>query len=205
VFLLVILTLFLLMQSGMRSTPTPVTVTTTLTTKMATVLTVSITTTITEIHTTTVTKGPVEISNLCFSRTDSCDKLLVDLIDRAKHRIHVAIFTFTSDVLAEALIRAHMRGVEVLVVLELDQVSVRGSEYGRLRSSGVNVRVDGNPSLMHHKFMVIDDKIVVTGSYNWSAAAEDRNDENLVVIISEKINQSYEREFQRIWSQAVVT
>ncbi len=127
---------------------------------------------------------------------------MVDLIDRAKHRIHVAVFTFTSDVLAEALIRAHMRGVEVLVVLELDQASVRGSEYGRLISSGVNVRVDGNPSLMHHKFMVIDDMIVVTGSYNWSAAAEDRNDENIVVIVSEAINSSYEREFQRIWSQA---
>jgi phosphatidylserine/phosphatidylglycerophosphate/cardiolipin synthase-like enzyme len=135
---------------------------------------------------------------------DSCDRLLAGLIDSARYRIHVAIFSFTSDVLAEALIRAHMRGVEVLVVIELDQASVRGSEYGRLKASGVDVRIDGNPYLMHHKFMVIDDRSVVTGSYNWSAAAEDRNDENLVVIVSEDINHSYESEFQRIWSQASV-
>jgi phosphatidylserine/phosphatidylglycerophosphate/cardiolipin synthase-like enzyme len=55
---------------------------------------------------------------------------------------------------------------------------------------------------MHHKFMVIDGEIVVTGSYNWSAAAEERNDENLVVIRDRGVAGAFEREFERIWSQS---
>jgi phosphatidylserine/phosphatidylglycerophosphate/cardiolipin synthase-like enzyme len=55
---------------------------------------------------------------------------------------------------------------------------------------------------MHHKFMVIDGEIVVTGSYNWSAAAEERNDENLVVIRDRGVAEAFEREFERIWSQS---
>jgi len=66
----------------------------------------------------------------------------------------------------------------------------------------VDARLDGNPYLMHHKFMVIDGKIVVTGSYNWSYGAEERNDENLVVISSPDIAKLYEAEFNRIWRQA---
>jgi phosphatidylserine/phosphatidylglycerophosphate/cardiolipin synthase-like enzyme len=55
---------------------------------------------------------------------------------------------------------------------------------------------------MHHKFMIIDGKIVVTGSYNWSYSAEEKNDENLVVILSPNTAKLYETEFNRIWSQA---
>jgi phosphatidylserine/phosphatidylglycerophosphate/cardiolipin synthase-like enzyme len=53
---------------------------------------------------------------------------------------------------------------------------------------------------MHHKFMVVDGGIVVTGSYNWSHAAEERNDENLIVILNPDIATLYEAEFDRIWS-----
>lgn len=190
----------LILQPGPQ--PPPPVVTMTFTTRESTTITSTLTTITTEYHTTTVFQGPARVSDICFSRVSTCDILLVKLIDAAKSRVHVAVYSFTNDVIADALIRARMRGVEVLVVMDAEQAAGRGSEYSGLKATGVEVRLDGNPYLMHHKFMVVDDSIVVTGSYNWSAAAEERNDENLVVIVWEEANRLFETEFQRVWSQA---
>jgi cardiolipin hydrolase len=87
-------------------------------------------------------------------------------------------------------------------VIERERAYEQGSEYQRLKDSNVSVRLDGNPHLMHHKFMVIDGYIVVTGSYNWSSAAEDRNDENIVVILGRDVVQRFVQEFERVWQTA---
>lgn len=151
---------------------------------------------------TTLTQTVSQIGDVCFSRTMNCASIIISLIDSAQQSVLVAVYSFTSDSLASALIRAHQRGVEVRAVIEMEQANVRGSEYERLRSAGVAVRLDGNSDLMHHKFMVVDGRVVVTGSYNWSAAAEDRNDENIVVIYGEEIAALYSREFERVWARA---
>jgi phosphatidylserine/phosphatidylglycerophosphate/cardiolipin synthase-like enzyme len=162
----------------------------------------TITTTLYATYTTTATETVRDVEAVCFSRAERCDDLLTGLIRGAKDRIYVAIYPFTSDRLAEALIEARRRGVDVRVVMERREADGTGSEYPRLLGAGVEVRLDANPGLMHHKFMVIDGEIVVTGSYNWSAAAEERNDENLVVIRDREVAGAYEREFERIWSQS---
>ncbi len=181
--------------SSGRST---VTVTETFRTLVTTTEVVGRTVTLTE----TVTQTGGQIGAVCFSRTMDCASIIISLIDSAQQSVLVAVFSFTSNPLADALIRAHQRGVEVRVVIEMEQANVRGSEYERLRSAGVAVRLDGNSDLMHHKFMVVDGRVVVTGSYNWSAAAEDRNDENIVVIYGEEIAALYSREFERVWARA---
>jgi phosphatidylserine/phosphatidylglycerophosphate/cardiolipin synthase-like enzyme len=164
--------------------------------------TTTVTTTLYATHTTTATEKVGAVEVVCFSRAERCDDLLTGLIRGSKDRIYVAIYSFTSDRLAEALIEARRRGVDVRVVMERREANVTGSEYPRLLGAGVDVRLDANPGLMHHKFMVIDGEIVVTGSYNWSAAAEERNDENLVVIRDRAVAGAFEREFERIWSQS---
>ena len=181
--------------SSGRST---VTVTETFRTLVTTTEVVGRTVTLTE----TVTQTGGQIGAVCFSRTMDCASIIISLIDSAQQSVLVAVYSFTSDSLASALIRAHQRGVEVRVVIEMEQANVRGSEYERLRSAGVAVRLDGNSDSMHHKFMVVDGRVVVTGSYNWSAAAEDRNDENLIVIYDQGVAALYSREFERVWSQA---
>jgi phosphatidylserine/phosphatidylglycerophosphate/cardiolipin synthase-like enzyme len=152
--------------------------------------------------TVTVTATLRDVEYVCFSRADNCSAIIIKLIDSAQRYVHVAVYSFTLDCIRDALIRARDRGVEVKVVMERDQADEKGSEYESLLRAGVDVRLDGNPYLMHHKFMVIDGKIVVTGSYNWSYGAEERNDENLVVISSPDIAKLYEAEFNRIWRQA---
>jgi len=142
-----------------------------------------------------------QVQVVCFSKTQECDRLIVSQINTAARYIHVMVYSFTSDVLAEALINARNRGVEVKVLMESQQASIPGSRYQRLISAGIETRVDGNPALMHHKVVIIDGLVVITGSYNWSVAAEDNNDENLIIIKDESIAMLYEAEFQRVWGQ----
>ncbi len=157
---------------------------------------------VTTTSTATTTVNIPSVRETCFSRVERCDVLLISLINRANRSVYVAVYSFTRDSLATALISAKERGVEVRVVIERDRAYEQGSEYPRLKSAGVDVRLDGNPNSMHHKFMVIDGYIVVTGSYNFSTAAEIRNDENIVVIFDRDVAQRFVQEFERVWQMA---
>jgi phosphatidylserine/phosphatidylglycerophosphate/cardiolipin synthase-like enzyme len=164
--------------------------------------TTTATSVVTTTSTATTTVNIPSVRETCFSRVERCDVLLISLINRANRSVYVAVYSFTRDSLATALISAKERGVEVRVVIERERAYEQGSEYPRLKSAGVDVRLDGNPNSMHHKFMVIDGYIVVTGSYNWSSAAEDRNDENIVVILDRDVAQRFVQEFERVWQTA---
>ena len=77
------------------------------------------------------------------------------------------------------------------------------TEYDPFQQAGLDVRLDGNLNgLMHHKVIIIDQKIVITGSYNFTAAAETTNDENVVIIFSPEVAAQYLQEFQRVYPQA---
>lgn len=88
-----------------------------------------------------------------------------------------------------------------MMVFERNQIS-KYSEYQKLRAAGVPVRNDTNPKLMHNKVMIVDELIVLTGSFNWSKSAEENNNENLIVIKSEYVADIYEDEFEKIWTQS---
>ncbi len=150
----------------------------------------------------TVWAEPVSVLEVCFSRTMNCAQKIVSLIDSANRSVFVAVYSFTRDDIADALIRARERGLDVRVVVERERAFERGSEYLRLRGAGVDIRLDANSDLMHHKFMVIDGIIVVTGSYNFSVSAEDSNDENIVVLIGGEIAELFSSEFMRVWAAA---
>jgi len=75
-------------------------------------------------------------------------------------------------------------------------------EYQNLLENGIEVRLDGNPQSMHHKVIIIDGQIVVTGSYNFSKRAKTRNDENTLILHSPEIAELYIDEFERVWKIA---
>ena len=143
----------------------------------------------------------LRILGVYFSPRGGCEDEIIRWIDRANKSIHILIYSFTLDSIGDALIRAHKRGVEVKVVFEEDQIT-RYSEYQRLKAAGIDVRNDTNPRLMHDKVMIIDGIIVITGSYNYSRSAEEYNNENLIVILSDRVASMYEEEFQKIWRQS---
>lgn len=143
-----------------------------------------------------------EILGVYFSPDGGAAGQVIDWIDRANETIHVLIYSFTNDDIGDAVMRARQRGVEIKVVFEKSQIS-QYSEYMKLRTVGVLVRNDTNSGLMHHKVAVIDGYLLLTGSFNWSASAEERNNENLMVIISENLATTFEEEFQKIWNSSV--
>ena len=138
-----------------------------------------------------------------FSPDDGVSRSLVELLAGAEESIRFLAFSFTSDDLADVLLERASAGVQVSGVMDESQVaSNTGGEYERFRSSGLEVYLDGNEDKMHHKVFIIDDKIVVTGSYNFSTSAETRNDENILVLFNRDIARVYVEEFQRIFLAA---
>ncbi len=140
-----------------------------------------------------------------FSRTSDTAALLSYWIGRSNTTIRAAVYSFTYDSLGNAIIAAKKRGVDVDFYIDNQYVSSMGSEYPRLLAAGVDVRADTRSADMHHKFIVIDDVIVGTGSFNWSDNAENSNDENLVIIKSSSLAQQYLGEFTRMWSTSTPT
>jgi phosphatidylserine/phosphatidylglycerophosphate/cardiolipin synthase-like enzyme len=139
----------------------------------------------------------------CFSPDDGCESKLVSLIESAQQSVHFLAFSFTSDGLADALIERMEAGVEVSGVMEEAQArSNSGTEFNRLLSAGADVRLDGNPRNMHHKVLIIDEQIVMFGSYNFSYYAETRNDENLIIMHHPQTAALFMEEFDKIYAQA---
>jgi phosphatidylserine/phosphatidylglycerophosphate/cardiolipin synthase-like enzyme len=138
-----------------------------------------------------------------FSPDDGVTQRLVELILSAEESVYFLAYSLTSDDLAEALLERHQAGVEIAGVMEARQVeSNTGSDYDRLRVAGIDVRLDGNPDNMHHKVLIIDGQTVVTGSFNFSRSAEERNDENTLVLRDPEIAALYLREFEAVYSEA---
>lgn len=148
----------------------------------------------------TIEGTPVQV---CFAPEDGCLAQVLEQVRAARQEIVFLAFSFTSDELAQALVEMSGRGVQVSGVMEADQVvSNQGSEYEALRAAGLDVRRDGNPRNMHDKVIVIDRRIVITGSYNFSRSAEIRNDENLLILENPEIAKAYQDEFEKLFSQA---
>jgi phosphatidylserine/phosphatidylglycerophosphate/cardiolipin synthase-like enzyme len=139
---------------------------------------------------------PVEVY---FSPEAPPEQRLVALIQGAQKSIRVLAYSFTSDKLAAALRDQAAAGLAVQGVFDESQVDGQGAEYAPLRQAGLDVRLDGSPGLMHNKVLVIDDKIVVFGSFNFTRAANQSNDENLIVVFDSSIAAQYRNVFEQIY------
>ncbi|GIX49220.1 MAG: hypothetical protein KatS3mg131_3431 [Candidatus Tectimicrobiota bacterium] len=147
---------------------------------------------------------------VCFTPQAPCASRILREIARARSEILVAVYALTSEELAWVLVKAARRGVQVRVVLDRDVDREQPASQGNfLQRHGVAVRrVAGLPSprsagsqgRMHQKFAVLDRQVVLTGSYNWTLAAERLNDENLLIFRDAgPLAAEYRREFFRLW------
>lgn len=162
---------------------------------------VTTTRTIVSLSTITVEASSSFAAEVFFSPRGGCMDQVLSWVGSANSSVHVLIYSFTLDDVGRALVSALERGVDVKVVFEKGQIS-QYSEYGALRAAGVPVRNDTNSALMHHKVAIVDGYVVLIGSYNWSSSAENRNNENLLVIRDPLLAERFEAEFQKIWSES---
>jgi phosphatidylserine/phosphatidylglycerophosphate/cardiolipin synthase-like enzyme len=137
-----------------------------------------------------------------FSPEDGIAKHVVQRLQNATTNIRFMTFSYTADDIANTMIAKAKAGLVVQGVFERQNATGTGSEYAKLKSGGVDVLHDGNCYILHHKVIIIDDRTVITGSYNFTGSAERDNDENLVIIDDPAIARSYMDEFNRTYAQA---
>jgi phosphatidylserine/phosphatidylglycerophosphate/cardiolipin synthase-like enzyme len=137
-----------------------------------------------------------------FSPEDGVAKYVLERLKNARTSIHFMTFSFTSSAVADAMIAQARSGLLVQGVFESQNVRGTGSVFGRLREGGVEVLEDGNCYILHHKVIVIDQRIVITGSYNFTNSAERDNDENLVIVDDATLARAYLAELQTVYAQA---
>ncbi|MEO8991649.1 MAG: phospholipase D family protein [Nitrosospira sp.] len=128
--------------------------------------------------------GTVQVA---FTPGDDAGKLIADAINSAHHQVLVQTFSFTHRKIADALIAAKRRGVDVKVIADKDQTHrIRTSLVSKIAAEGVPVFTDSKHTSAHNKVMVIDadspDATLITGSFNFTHAAQYRNAENALVI-----------------------
>ncbi|WP_169302508.1 phospholipase D family protein [Ammonifex degensii] len=123
------------------------------------------------------------------------------MIGQAQSSCDVAIYSFTHPDIVKALVQAHKRGVKVRVITNKDwrQNDSQRHAINVLLLAGIPVKENRHAGLMHLKMVVIDGKIVTTGSYNFTRSASEKNDEMFLVIKSAELSQACSREFERMW------
>jgi mitochondrial cardiolipin hydrolase len=125
---------------------------------------------------------------------------LIRYLDSAKTSMQVCVFTITNNNLRDALIRAYRRQVDLQIISDDECMKQQGSDVQNLRDIGIPTEIDNNPDAhMHNKFVVIDREILITGSFNWTIAAVNSNQENLVVIHDPEICEKYIEYFTGLW------
>jgi len=141
--------------------------------------------------------------DIYFSPDDGVLKALVPLLESAQKSIFFLAYSFTSNQLGDIVREKAAAGLTIAGVMDEEQVkSNQGTEFDPFRQADLDVRIDGIKGLMHHKVFIIDQKIVAFGSYNFSQSAEERNDENLIIVYNPVIAQQFFQEFERVQEQA---
>ncbi len=149
-----------------------------------------------------VTVDGVRVENYFASEDKSITPRIAELVRGARQSIYFMAFAFTDDDIAQAMLERSRKGVTVRGVMEQRNAEGSGSEFAVLKQAGIDILPDGNPYVMHHKVIIIDEAIVITGSFNFSGSAAKNNDENLVIVHSPEIAALYKAEFERVYALA---
>jgi phosphatidylserine/phosphatidylglycerophosphate/cardiolipin synthase-like enzyme len=126
-----------------------------------------------------------------FSPHGGATEAVVNALDHATNTVLVQAYSFTSASIARALVDAKRRGLNVRVILDRSQRTEKYSEADFLKHEGVPPLIDSEHAIAHNKIMIIDAYLVLTGSFNFTKAAEENNAENLLVINDPTLAKQY--------------
>jgi len=135
-----------------------------------------------------------------FSPNGACQKAVILEIKKAVGAIDIAMYYLSSGPIARALVDANQRHVTLRIVLDQSQEIEPASKSGYLIKHGLGVKYHLGFGLMHNKFAIIDDKVLITGSFNWTSTAEEKNEENLLIITDGRTIEKYKDRFEYLWN-----
>ena len=137
-----------------------------------------------------------------FSAEDEVATHLLPYLENAQSSIRFLAFSFTHDAMGEIMRERGKAGVDLMGVFEKTGSSTEYSELGTMYCEGFRVRRDENGGFLHHKVIIVDERIVITGSFNFSDNADESNDENVLIVDNSEIASLYIQEFNRIWAMS---
>ena len=147
----------------------------------------------------TISLSTLAKTEVHFSLYDNPQKEIIKNINQAQAFINIAMYIFTDKEIALPLVKARERGVKVRLYLDQDQVDYQYSQSRFLVQKGIKTRISTNNYIMHNKFAIIDSRILLTGSYNWTFSANNRNDENLMIIDDPETIEIFQNQFEKLW------
>ncbi len=151
-----------------------------------------------------LTIGGVQVENYFAPETELAP-IIGDLVSQANDEILFMAFSFTNDIIGEPMIERAEAGVTVRGVFETTGSDTEYSYYGDFKEVGlpnIDVRQDGNPRIMHHKVIILDRETVIFGSFNFTANANDSNDEAIVIVHDPTFTNYFVEEFEAVWNEA---
>ena len=138
-------------------------------------------------------------SKVYFSPGDECLHAIQHHLREAKSSIDICVFTISDNRITELIIEKHRQKIPIRIITDNDKMEDRGSDIYWLKREGLAIRIDATRHHMHHKFAVMDERIVLTGSYNWTRSAAEHNEENLLVSQEPSISSAYREKFEALW------
>ena len=134
-----------------------------------------------------------------FSPSEDCRNAIIREIRNAKAMLKICVFTISDDRITDAILEAHQRSVAITIITDNDKTFDVGSDIEMLSKKGIRIKMDTTTNHMHHKFMVVDDRTVTTGSYNWTNSAARYNQENIIVTADKAAVSAFSKEYDRLW------
>ncbi|WP_353279021.1 phospholipase D family protein [Wolbachia endosymbiont (group B) of Longitarsus flavicornis] len=142
-------------------------------------------------------------TTVCFTPRENCAEQITNAIDQAQKSILVQAYQFTSKPIAESLVQAKKRGVDIKVILDESQTSSKHSVINELFEHKIPIWIDFKPAIAHSKVIIIDEQKIITGSFNFSDAAQQRNAENLLIITGDSpLVEQYVKNWKNRQSQS---
>ena len=143
-----------------------------------------------------------EVLGLYFTPPADVAAAVIDVINQSQSEVLVQAYGFTHNGIAQALVKAQERGVRVGVLLDQKSETTNRYVVELFTANYIRMRFDGKHAIAHNKVMIVDDSIVITGSFNFTNSAQTRNAENLLVLRSADLAQNYKANWQEHWNHS---
>jgi Phosphatidylserine/phosphatidylglycerophosphate/cardiolipin synthases and related enzymes len=140
-------------------------------------------------------------TNVLFSPNGGCQDAIVSEINKAQKTIDIAMYYLTSREIAVELVKAKDRNIIIRIVLDKSQEIQKFSKSRYLIKRGFEVKYHTGSGIMHNKFALIDNKVLITGSFNWTSTADQKNEENLLIMTDEELIKKYQKRFEYLWQR----
>ena len=143
-----------------------------------------------------IPRGEDEAIKLFFSPKGECAQHIINTINQAEKKIYIAMYVFSHKGIANALVSAKARGVDIHILANNDHATASYSQLAYLYQHNIDIYIDKRPGVLHHKWLAVDDKTILTGSYNYSNSAEEKNNEIIGHVQSRAVVERYYQDWQ---------